>query len=432
MLKQTTEFSFLNDNYVLDLRILGASDYQQSGTIPHLLKWCKGITSAQETAKNITNSWNAITRQYGLYEQRSLYRNVLGLPEYVSPAKERKIAKLENIIVGVTIPFAGIALFLSLVVAKQRHTIKFQTREVNNAPKTGTIALVFTDIEGSTILWEMDKRAMQKSLEIHHNVIRNCIQKYQAYEVKTVGDAFMIAVDSADKAVLLANDIQWNLLNEEWPLELAAMPPSCIEYFRTIRNSKESPKPMFKGLRVRIGIHIGQYSPNIESGGQIHVTHDSVTKGYDYYGSVVNAAARIQDVGFGGQTVISQAVHDAMSPEVKGSCVLNCIGQVELRGVQEQLTLYTCLPKTLRGRRFQDIYRRKLSMDVLDTVKLERLSYRDVDVMALTHVELQQGMKQLQDLLSSYEDKFAMLLDKDTEEGGIPSQSSDDIEQVTV
>ena len=437
MLKQTTEFSFLNENYVLDLRNLGASAYQQRGTIPHLLKWCRGVIDAQETANEITKSWNAITRQYGLAEQRSFYRNVLGLPEYVDSGKERNLAKLENIIVGVTIPFGVIALFLSFIVAKQRHTIKFQTREVNNAPKTGTIALIFTDIEGSTILWEMDKRAMQKALEIHHNVIRNCIEKYQAYEVKTVGDAFMIAVDSADKAVLLANDIQWNLLNEEWPLELAAMPPSCVEYFRLIPQSKEPPKPMFKGLRVRIGVHIGEYSSNVETGGQIQVTHDSVTKGYDYYGSAVNAAARIEDVGFGGQTVISQAVHDALSVEVKSSCVLDCIGEVELRGVQEKLILYTCLPKPLRGRRFQGIYRRKQSIDhVYDAVKVERVSYRDVDVMTLTPVELQEGMKQLLETissletkLSSYEEKFAVLLDSDTEEGEVVSHG-DDVEDI--
>jgi hypothetical protein len=248
----------------------------------------------------------------------------------------------------------------------------------------------------------------------------------------------MIAVDSADKAVLLANDIQWNLLNEEWPLELATMPPSCVEYFRRTPQSKEPPKPMFKGLRVRIGIHIGEYSSNVESGGQIQVMHDSVTKGYDYYGSAVNAAARIEDVGFGGQTVISQAVHDALSVEVKGRCVLDCIGQVELRGIQEQLTLYTCLPKTLQGRRFQGIYRRKLSMDVLDAVKLERVSYRDIDVMTLTPVELQQGMKQLQNTicsletkLSSYEEKFAMLLDNDMEDGDDHSHS-DEAEDIVI
>mmetsp|Transcript_2561 Transcript_2561/g.4800 ORF Transcript_2561/g.4800 Transcript_2561/m.4800 type:complete len:860 (-) Transcript_2561:460-3039(-) len=415
MLKQTTEFSFLNGNYVLDLRNLGASAYQQRGTIPHLLRWCKGAIDAQETANEITKSWNAITRQYGLVEQRSFYRNVLGLPEYIDSRKEGNLAKLQNIIIGVTIPFGVIALFLSCIVAKQRRTIKFQTREVNNAPKTGTIALIFTDIEGSTVLWEMDKRAMQKALEIHHNVIRNCIEKYQAYEVKTVGDAFMIAVDSADKAVLLANDIQWNLLNEEWPLELAAMPPSCVEYFRLIPKSKEPPKPMFKGLRVRIGIHIGEHSSHdMESaGGQIQVTHDSVTKGYDYYGSAVNAAARIEDIGFGGQTVISQAVHEALSVGVKDSCVLDCIGEVELRGVQEKLTLYTCLPKQLRGRRFQGIYRRKQSIDhVFDVVKSERVSYKDVDVMTLTPVELQEGMKQLQETILSLETKLSSSVEK--------------------
>jgi len=480
MLKQTTEFSFLSDNYAYDLRNLGASDYLQGGTVPHLIEMCKGNTNTEETAMAITESWMAITEQYGLEEQRRFYRNTLGLPEYIRPpTRKNNLAQLRKIIMGVTVPFAIIAIILTLVVLKQRHTIKFHTREITNAPTTGTIVLLFTDIEGSTNLWDTDKEAMQKALAVHHNVIRTCIDKYSAYEVKTIGDAFMIAIDSADKAVLLANDIQLALLNADWPLGLLRMPSSCVAYYpkppeRT--NQRHVPQLMFSGLRVRIGIHLGQKTdmkkstthsivgihlevsnavdvrnstsigihfgqkpaPRVDStssnsasasnsnaNSEIQVLYDHVTKGFDYYGQVVNAASRIEGIGFGGQTIISEQVYSQISEQVRMECAFVHIGAMELRGVTDEITVYSCLPQELCGRKFHGIFRRQASADQSIITGMDQFGRsismggtdgstsipsrapKDLDIMSLSPVELQRELKRTIQLACNYEEQLA-------------------------
>jgi len=411
MLKETTEFSFLNDNYVYDLRNLGASDYQQGGTVPHLIKMWSGKASAEETASAITQNWKAITAQYGLEEQRTFYRNVLGLPKYIGTFNDNNAARQTRTIVAVTVPSAVIAVLLLLVVFLQRRAIKFHTRDVNNAPKTGTIALLFTDIENSTALWDTDKHAMQKALEVHHNVIRTCIDKSLAYEVKTIGDSFMIAVDSADKAVLLANDIQLALLKADWPLELASMPSSCVAYFPRSGKKDGHPRIMFSGLRVRIGIHLGEHSDKPSQDGEhseIQVMYDKVTKGFDYYGQVVNTTSRVEDVGFGGQTVITQEVHDVLSDEVKGSCAIIHIGSLNLRGVQLEMSVHSCLPLELKGRKFEGVYRKRGSMESVRTPDIDPASFvKSIDVMTLTPVELQKTLLKMISIVSSLEEQLS-------------------------
>lgn len=276
-LRKTTEFNFFHENYVYDLKILGANEYREDGLIPYLQDHWNDLIPASETADMITKSWNVITEKYGLIQQRNFYRNVLDLPPYIPDQSWSPV-----LIISLTMPLCILVLILSAVVLKQRHVIKYKTRDVNSAPKSGQVALLFTDIEGSTSLWDSSKSSMSKALEIHHNVIRECIDKYRAYEVKTIGDAFMIATDSADKACLLANDIQTNLLKADWPLELATHPSSCVSYFMKGKrrdNSGSPPKPMFKGLRIRIGIHIGNYSPELDEGNEVQIMYDKVTKG---------------------------------------------------------------------------------------------------------------------------------------------------------
>lgn len=442
-LKETTEASFKSKNYVLDLRNLGADEYLQSGTIPFLIKMWQNKTNAEETADAITKRWNLITEKYGLSQQRDFYRDVLGLAPYVENDDElraaaQRLIRLRNIILSVTIPIGVLALILALVVAKQRHTIKYHTRDVENAPKSGPIALIFTDIEDSTALWETNKHAMQKSLGIHHNIIRSLIDKYEAYEVKTVGDSFMIATNSADKAVQLANDIQEYLLHQDWPLELATMPSSCISYFPRPRrmNSDIEPRLMFKGVRVRIGVHMGHYEIGQSEDGEIQVLHDKVVKGFDYYGPVVNTAARIEDAAFGGQTMISKDIFDALSLEVKTACSITEIGDLTLRGVKDQVFVYSVLPESLRGRRFHGVFRRKSSNDSITSYANNKLSFKNVDIMTLTPVELQRGMKQMQimirvleEKLKDYEEKERSAQEdvKDEKQSSSSIESDDDI-----
>lgn len=199
---------------------------------------------------------------------------------------------------------------------------------------------------------------MSRALKIHHDVIRSCIQKHCAYEVKTIGDAFMIAINDADKAVLLANDIQVDLLNADWPAELAELPSSCVVYSHPFNGEA---KLLFRGLRVRIGIHMGIHDDKLEEGGQVQVLYDKVAKGYDYYGPVTNTAARIEAAGFGGQTLMSAAVRTKLSVEVKKQCIFTAVGAIELRGVSEQMYLYQCLPKGLEERIFDAKFRKRPS-----------------------------------------------------------------------
>jgi len=189
-------------------------------------------------------------------------------------------------------------------------------------------------------------------------------------------------------------------------LELATMPSCCVSYFRRGRNEDPyaPPRLMFKGLRVRVGMHMGIHSPKVEEGGEVQILYDKVTKGYDYYGPVANAAARIESLGFGGQTIISHDVYSKISKRVKESNAISPIGEMELRGVSGSLFLYQMLPSQLEGRTFTGVYRRSgstASSDASSTFRLiEETSHdldKTLDVYSLTPIELQKVLKRMQD-----------------------------------
>ena len=61
------------------------------------------------------------------------------------------------------------------------------------SPPTGTVTFLFTDIEGSTKLWENNALAMQEVLAHHDELLRRAIEERGGYIFKTVGDAFCCA-----------------------------------------------------------------------------------------------------------------------------------------------------------------------------------------------------------------------------------------------
>ena len=65
------------------------------------------------------------------------------------------------------------------------------------SPPTGTVAILFTDIEGSTKLWERHPEAMQTALARHDEILRGATQQHGGYVFKTVGDAFCCAFPTA-------------------------------------------------------------------------------------------------------------------------------------------------------------------------------------------------------------------------------------------
>src|SRR5215210_2426 len=81
---------------------------------------------------------------------------------------------------------------------------------------TGTITFLFTDIEGSTGLWEQYPTAMKSALHRHDSILRDAVVANQGYVFKTVGDACCAAFQTATQAIGGALQAQQALRAEEW------------------------------------------------------------------------------------------------------------------------------------------------------------------------------------------------------------------------
>ena len=101
---------------------------------------------------------------------------------------------------------------------------------------------------------------------------------------------------------------------------------------------------LWRGLRVRVGIHCGY--------GEIR--KDPTTQGYDYFGTIVNTAARVEGVGHGGQTLVTAELCQRLGEGfvVGSGWAQVSLGPQSLRGLDEKVVLMQLLPTTLAGRRF--------------------------------------------------------------------------------
>lgn len=151
--------------------------------------------------------------------------------------------------------------------------------------------MVFTDIKNSTLLWETFPVAMRSGIKIHNMIMRRQLRNVGGYEVKTEGDAFMVCFPTATSALRWCFTVQKYLLDQEWPNEIL----EC-DNGREILDTQGN--MIYRGLSVRIGIHWG--SPVCEP--------DPITGRMDYFGPMVNRAARISAVADGGQTAVSSDV----------------------------------------------------------------------------------------------------------------------------
>ena len=154
---------------------------------------------------------------------------------------------------------------------------------------TGTVTFLFTDLEGSTRLWEEHPDAMRAALARHDEILRDAVEKRDGHVVKTTGDGLHAAFAIAPDAVAAALDAQLQLLAEPWPL----------------------PEP----LRVRMGLHTG-----------VAEVRDG-----DYYGPAVNRAARVAAAAHGGQVVASAATADLVRDDLGAEITLLDLGEHRLR-----------------------------------------------------------------------------------------------------
>jgi predicted ATPase len=152
---------------------------------------------------------------------------------------------------------------------------------------SGTVTLVFTDIEGSTrLLQELGQDAYLDALAEHRRIVRDAFSRHSGYEVDYEGDSFFYAFSSVTGAVAAV---------EEAMRELGSGP-----------------------IRIRVGIHTGE--PGLDPP--------------KYVGLDVHRAARIMAAGYGGQVLLSQATRELIGVEASD------LGEHRLKDFAEPVSIF--------------------------------------------------------------------------------------------
>src|SRR6266536_645726 len=170
-------------------------------------------------------------------------------------------------------------------------------------PQDGTehrklAAIMFTDMVGYSALAQRNEAFALELLEEHRRLLRAIFPKHEGFEIKTIGDGFLVEFSSALAAVQCGIEIQEAI---------------------TKRNSAN---PSQGNFQVRIGIHAG----------------DVVRRADDMIGDGVNIAARIVPLAGGGGICISQQIFDQVENRVAKS--LKKMGQVKLKNMMRPLEVY--------------------------------------------------------------------------------------------
>lgn len=154
---------------------------------------------------------------------------------------------------------------------------------------TGTVTFLFTDIEGSTKLWEEQPEGMRAALSRHDSLLRAAITANHGHIFKTVGDAFNAVFPTAPDALAAALAAQRVLAVEPWPMP--------------------------GGLRVRMTLHTG-----------VAEERDG-----DYFGPTLNRAARLLAAAHGGQTLLFRTTYELLQEALPAGVTLRDLGQHRLR-----------------------------------------------------------------------------------------------------
>jgi len=164
----------------------------------------------------------------------------------------------------------------------------------------------FTDIEGSSRLWEEQPERMRAALARHDRILREAVERHHGRVVKFTGDGVHAAFDDPRDAVVAAVELQNTLAD---PASTEDLP-----------------------LRVRCGMHAGV------------IEH----RDGDHFGSAVNRAARIMSAAHGGQTLISQAVAELVGGRLPEGITLRDLGSVRLRDLSTPEQVYQIVHVGLR------------------------------------------------------------------------------------
>ncbi|RPJ38365.1 MAG: adenylate/guanylate cyclase domain-containing protein, partial [Chloroflexi bacterium] len=171
---------------------------------------------------------------------------------------------------------------------------------------SGTVTFLFTDIEGSTPLWEKMPREMQVSVAQHHDILRCAIEGNGGRVFKVIGDAFQAAFRLPGEGLSAAIAAQRALGSAAWEGT--------------------------GSIRVRMGLHTGpaEIDPIPGPGGspEYAVSH------------TLNRAARVMSAGHGGQILLSQEFKDLVERRLPEGVTLKDLGEHHLKGLSIPEHLY--------------------------------------------------------------------------------------------
>jgi predicted ATPase/class 3 adenylate cyclase/DNA-binding CsgD family transcriptional regulator len=163
---------------------------------------------------------------------------------------------------------------------------------------TGTVTLLFTDIEGSTHLLQQLGERYADMLATCRQLLRIAFQQWNGVEVDTQGDAFFVVFARASDAVCAVVEMQRAMARHAWPVGVA--------------------------VRVRMGMHTGE--PQLSSEG--------------YVGLDVHHAARIMSAAHGGQVLLSQTTRDLVEHDLPKGVNLLGLGKYRLKDLEHPSHLY--------------------------------------------------------------------------------------------
>ena len=183
-----------------------------------------------------------------------------------------------------------------------RRQVKFAHGE---AP-SGTVTMLFTDIEGSSdSVRTMGADRWESVLERHTAIIRDELAKHAGFEVRTEGDSFFAVFTSPSAAMAAVAEMQRRMSGTDWPHQAS--------------------------VRVRMGLHTGEARPA------------SAASGVDYVGFEVSRAARIAAAAHGGQVLVSDTTESLVRDLLAPGLALQELGEHRFKDLVRPQRIYQLL-----------------------------------------------------------------------------------------
>ena len=210
----------------------------------------------------------------------------------------------------------------------------------NRSLPVGAVTFLFTDIEGSTQLWERNPKTMREALAAHDRIVTEVVEENQGVVFKTGGDSFCVSFASPYEALEAAIAAQRRLDEGDWTTE--------------------------RPITVRMGLHTGT----------AQIRND------DYFGPTLNRAARLMAAGHGGQILTSSTTQNLLVDELPPGVELTSLGTQYLKDLDRPEVIFQVIADGL-ATEFPPL---GTTEESADSIELVRSAYRAKEWAEVRHL----------------------------------------------